>query len=118
MESLILLLSRDLEWVERFVRRQLGPVEALENRAQLLLDTLQAYLAHGQRPANASLVSGCCPDTVHNRLGEIEQALGCKVEERSLELALALRLRPLLYGSSSRPAEMADRPVLVVSRAR
>ena len=62
VESLILLLSRDLEWVERFVRRQLGPVEALEN--------------------------------------------------------LALRLRPLLYGSSSRPAEMADRPVLVVSRAR
>lgn len=113
MESLILLLSHDVMWVEPFVGRHLGPVEAVDNRAELLLGTLQADLAHGQRPANASVVCGCHTDTVHNRLLEIEQALGCTVEERSLELALALRLRPLLYGSISRPADMADRLVQV-----
>lgn len=114
MESLILLLGQDLEWVDRFVERHLGPVEGIESRAELLLDTLQAYLAHGQRPANASPACGCCTDTVHNRLGEIERALGCTIEERSLELALALWLRQRLLDGT---IPLAAGRVPVVSHA-
>jgi DNA-binding PucR family transcriptional regulator len=82
-----------------FIDEELGPIQALGERAETLIETLEAFLQHGQRIANASAVSGRHRDTVHRHLREIEQLLGCKIEERSAELLWAIRLRRALRDS-------------------
>lgn len=90
------LIGRDPERVVAFIERELGPVEALGARAERLLETLEVFLKHGQRVANASALTGRHRDTVHRHLREVEELLGCRIEERSADLLWALRLRTLL----------------------
>jgi DNA-binding PucR family transcriptional regulator len=94
VDPLLVLLGNDSERASEFVHCELGPViDTLGPRADRLLDTLQAFLDHGQRIANASAVTGRHRDTVHRHLREMEVLLDCRVEERSAELQWALRLR-------------------------
>jgi DNA-binding PucR family transcriptional regulator len=93
LDSAIALLGRDREVAIAFVESELGSVEALGARSERLLETLEVFLKHGQRVANASAISGRHRDTVHRHLREIEELLGCKIEERSADLLWALRLR-------------------------
>ncbi len=91
------------ELARRWVVQYLGPIQALGKRASILLGTLHAYLRHGQRPTNTARQCNCDPDTVRNRLREIEATLGYRIEERSIELGVALMLwdasrRPQAYG--------------------
>jgi DNA-binding PucR family transcriptional regulator len=65
-------------------------------RAERLLETLEVFLKHGQRVANASAITGRHRDTVYRHLREIEDLLGCRIEERSADLLWALRLRATL----------------------
>jgi DNA-binding PucR family transcriptional regulator len=97
LDGAISLIGRDRDRASRFIRRELGAVEALGERAERLLETLEVYLKHGQRVANASALTGRHRDTVHRHLREVEDLLGCKIEERSADLLWALRLRTLLF---------------------
>lgn len=90
----------DRDRAASFAERELGPIELLGPRSARLLVTLEGFLAHGQRIANASAVSGQHRDTVHRHLREVEEAIGCSVEERSAELLWALRLRRALSDSN------------------
>lgn len=106
VDGAIALVGRDKEQAEAFIERELGPIDQVGERAERLLETLEVFLKHGQRVANASAVSGRHRDTVHRHLREIEHLLGCKVEERSADLLWALRLRRVfgrLSGSQSSP---------------
>jgi DNA-binding PucR family transcriptional regulator len=98
LDGALALIGRDRELAVAFVERELGPIEALGSRAERLLETLELFLKHGQRVANASAISGRHRDTVHRHLREIESLLGCKIEERSADLLWALRLRRVFGG--------------------
>lgn len=93
LDGAIALVGRDEAQAAAFIARELGPVEAVGGRSERLLETLELFLKHGQRIANASAISGRHRDTVHRHLREIEALLGCKIEERSADLLWALRLR-------------------------
>jgi DNA-binding PucR family transcriptional regulator len=103
LDGAVVLLGQDHERAVAFVERELGPIEALGERAERLLETLEVFLKHGQRVANASAMSGRHRDTVHRHLREVEELLGCKIEERSADLLWALRLRAALGGAEDRP---------------
>jgi DNA-binding PucR family transcriptional regulator len=92
-DGVLALFSANPERAAAFVERELGSIERAGKRAERLMETLEVFLQHGQRVANASAISGCHRDTVHRHLREIEALLGCKVETRSAELLWALRLR-------------------------
>jgi DNA-binding PucR family transcriptional regulator len=92
-EGAIALAGADRERAIAFVTAELGPIERVGERSGRLLETLEAFLSHGQRVANASAILGRHRDTVHKHLREAEDLLGCTVEERSADLLWALRLR-------------------------
>jgi DNA-binding PucR family transcriptional regulator len=102
LDGAVLLIGRDRGRAAEFIERELGAVEALGERAERLLDTLEVFLKHGQRVANASAITGRHRDTVHRHLREIEDLLGCKIEERSADLLWALRLRAM-FGDAEPP---------------
>jgi DNA-binding PucR family transcriptional regulator len=106
LDGVISLIGRDGERAAAFIKHELGAIEALGDRAERLLETLEVFLKHGQRVANASAITGRHRDTVHRHLREIEELLGCKVEERSADLLWALRLR-----ARFRAAELPRRAV-------
>lgn len=93
------VFDNDFARAAQFVSEELGPVQRLGSCGDRLLGTLEAFLEHGQRIANASAVSGKHRDTIHRHLREAEQLLDCRIEERSAELLWALRLRRALLDS-------------------
>lgn len=103
MDEAVALLSEDRARAAAFVESQLGPVEVLGSRGEQLLDTLELFLQHGQRVANASAISGLHRGTVHRHLREIESLLGCRIEAHSADLLLALRLRRVIGHGRRRP---------------
>lgn len=96
VDGVISLIGRDGERAAAFIEHELGAIEELGERAERLFETLEIFLKHGQRVANASAITGRHRDTVHRHLREIEELLGCKIEERSADLLWALRLRSRL----------------------
>jgi len=98
-ERALMMFGGDRDRIVSFVRGELGPIESIGGRAERLLRTLEIFLEHGQRIANASAVSGQHRDTVHRHLREVEELLERRVEERSAELLWALRLRRALLDS-------------------
>lgn len=65
---------------------------AQERDAQVLRETLQAYLRGEQNASSAAAVLQVKRHTVRNRLRRLEERLGCPVGQCYVELALALRL--------------------------
>lgn len=106
LDGAMALFGQDRERAAVFVECELGQIEALGERAERLLETLEVFLKHGQRVANASAVTGLHRDTVHRHLREIEELLGCRIEERSADLLWALRLRSV-FGCAERPTRAA-----------
>jgi DNA-binding PucR family transcriptional regulator len=102
LDGAVSLIGRDRERAVEFIECELGAVEAVGERAERLLETLEVFLKHGQRVANASAITGRHRDTVHRHLREIEELLGCKIEERSADLLWALRLRAI-FGATEQP---------------
>lgn len=105
VDAAVALMGQDPVGAAAFVERELGPVKALGARGERLIETLEVFLKHGQRVANASAVSGRHRDTVRRHLCEVEELLGCTIEERSADLLWAIRLRRAL----SRPENPAPR---------
>jgi DNA-binding PucR family transcriptional regulator len=105
LDGAVALIEKDRDGAAAFVERELGPVTAMGSRGERLVKTLEAFLQHGQRIANASAISGLHRDTVHRHLREIESLLGCKIEERSADLLWAIRMRRVLCGARAHLAE-------------
>jgi hypothetical protein len=94
--ALLALVAHEPRRATEFVEAELTPVLAVGPRAKGLLVTLQVYLEHGQRVGDTAHILDLSREKVRGQLNEIRALLAPrKIEERSAELLLALRLRPL-----------------------
>lgn len=98
LEALVL---RDTQSARDFVQYTLGPLDPLDSRSQVLLETLEAYFACGQNGALTSQQLAVHERTVAYRLKSIEQKLGVHVSSRRDELSSALRLARILNASDA-----------------
>lgn len=94
--ALLALTLQDAELAREFVLRELGPLANGDERDRVLRDTLRAYFAAGQNAASAAAALGVHNRTVRYRLRSIEQRLGHPIAARREELAIAMRLRPVV----------------------
>lgn len=85
------MLLDDPELAAGFVREELGPLAAADERAASLRHTLLTWLAAGSHVSTAAAL-GVHEHTVRNRIREIETLLGVPVAGRRAELHVALRL--------------------------
>lgn len=76
-----------------FVRHELCGIDDDSAASERLRETLRAYIAADLNAASAAAALGVHHQTVANRLRTIEERLGRPLVSRTLELALALRLR-------------------------
>jgi DNA-binding PucR family transcriptional regulator len=79
----------------------LHPLDDDGRSAEVLRETLRAYLAAGRNAQSAGSALGVHRNTVSQRLRVIEDRLGCSLSERHAEVDVALRLERLL---AARPA--------------
>jgi DNA-binding PucR family transcriptional regulator len=94
-----LVFSRsDPDDLERFVTRTLGPVLEYDRaKGTSLVETLEAYFAHGGNLARTAGALHVHVNTVYQRLGRISELLGTdwQAPEGALQVHLALRLHRL-----------------------
>src|SRR3954447_6363499 len=96
---------RDTPELEAFVDEQLGPLLSDPSpRTQVLLETLEAYLAAGGRKAEAARALHLERQSLYLRLKRIEEALGVSLDDEDvvLGLHLAVRARRLTLRRSGR----------------
>jgi hypothetical protein len=97
--ALEILLLRDPDGAERFVRAELGPLAEDTAEAARLRETLEASFRLGSHVATAEHLQ-LHEHTVRNRLHRAEEHLGRPLPERRTELQVALRLQRLLPGGA------------------
>jgi len=90
VEALALQVEDD---VRAFVRHELRGIDDDSAASERLRETLAAYFSADLNAASAAAQLGVHHQTVANRLRTIEDRLGRPLMARTLELALALRLR-------------------------
>jgi len=94
--ALLTLTLQDPALAREFVHRELGPLAEHDERNAILIETLRAYFAAGQNAASAAAALGVHNRTVLYRLRSIEDRLGYPLGARRDELAVAVRLHPVL----------------------
>jgi DNA-binding PucR family transcriptional regulator len=99
--TLLALTLQDAELARDFVIRELGPLVEPDPRSELLRETLGAYFAAGENAASAAAVLGVHDRTVLYRLRSIEDRIGRPISARRDEIAVALRLAPLVLGETA-----------------
>ena len=100
----ILLLQND-DLAHRFVDSELGPLAVDTSEAARLRETLEASFRFGSHVAAAEHLQ-LHEHTVRNRLHKAEELLGHSLQQRRIELQVAVRLIRLL--GRDRPASQAD----------
>jgi DNA-binding PucR family transcriptional regulator len=100
LDGTVIFLDWSAARITAFVDSELGPIEKVGKRSERLLGVLEVFLQHGQRMSSTSTITGRHRDTVRRYIGEVEDLLGFRVEERSAELLWALRLRRKAVQSS------------------
>jgi hypothetical protein len=93
------LLTADLEAARRFAERELGPLAGKDDSSRRLACTLGVFLEEGASFVRAARRLGVHTNTVTYRVRRAEELLGHPVNERQLELRVALRLANLLPAS-------------------
>ncbi|MCX4903226.1 hypothetical protein [Streptomyces sp. NBC_00878] len=93
----------DLDVARGLVHRHLGQLVGGDGRQSTLRKTLEVYLSSGQSARSTALKLGLTERTVANRLQAVRALLPAATELSSLELALSLRLRPLVTDRSASP---------------
>ncbi len=88
--ELLLLLDKDQDGAEAFVRRTLGPLAEKSVTSQRLRQTVLAFLSLGTADAAAAALS-VHKNTVRYRLARVEELTGAPLTSKATELALALR---------------------------
>lgn len=86
------LLTADLEGAQRFATRELGSLGAEDEATRRLASTLRVFLEEGCSYVAAGRRLGVHTNTVAYRVRRCEELLGRPVNERQLELRVALRL--------------------------
>ncbi|MEX2196243.1 MAG: helix-turn-helix domain-containing protein [Thermoleophilaceae bacterium] len=94
--ALEVALLQDERLARELVGRELGELAANDPKAEVLRDTLRAYLESGQNAVAASARLGVHVHTVKYRLRNIEEQLGRAPATRPSELHVALRVREVL----------------------
>jgi hypothetical protein len=90
-----MLLLRDIDRAEEFVREELGSLADEDPANVKLRVTVEAWFKTGSNIGTAAML-GVHEHTVRNRLRKAEETIGCPLSERSTELEVALRLRAAL----------------------
>ncbi|MFD9292597.1 PucR family transcriptional regulator [Streptomyces sp. NPDC060030] len=92
--DLLLWRLRDHPDLASFVDRAIGPLLAHDRTSRpALLPTLEAYLAHAGRKAEAARDLHLNRQTLYNRLARIGELLGTDLDDPESVLALSLALR-------------------------
>ncbi|MFC8229469.1 PucR family transcriptional regulator [Streptomyces sp. NPDC057287] len=92
--DLLLWRLRDHPDLESFVDRAIGPLREHDRTSRpALLPTLEAYLAHAGRKAEAARDLHLNRQTLYNRLARIGEVLGTDLDDPQSVLALSLALR-------------------------
>lgn len=92
--DLLLWRLRDHPDLESFVERAIGPLREHDRTSRpALLPTLEAYLAHAGRKAEAARDLHLNRQTLYNRLARIGEVLGTDLDDPQSVLALSLALR-------------------------
>jgi DNA-binding PucR family transcriptional regulator len=99
--ALLALTLQDPRLAREFVTRELGPLAGPDARSRELRSTLVAYFARGHNATAAAAVLGVHDRTVLNRIRAIEDRLGHPITARREELAVALRLVPMVLGDAA-----------------
>lgn len=98
------LALADEDAARRFVEAELGDLDCPGRKETQLRATLAAYLETGHNASSAASRLGVHEGTVSRRLAAIASAVGATPVNRSAELQLALRLRPLLARPDEDPS--------------
>ncbi|MEV8231017.1 PucR family transcriptional regulator [Streptomyces sp. NPDC079167] len=92
--DLLLWRLRDHPDLASFVDRAIGPLREHDRTSRpALLPTLEAYLAHAGRKAEAARELHLNRQTLYNRLARIGELLGTDLDDPQAVLALSLALR-------------------------
>jgi DNA-binding PucR family transcriptional regulator len=102
----ILLLQND-DLANRFVDTELGPLALDTTEAARLRETLEASFRFGSHVAAAEHLQ-LHEHTVRNRLHKAEELLGHSLQERRIELQVAVRLVRLLGRDKPQPTAAAQ----------
>jgi DNA-binding PucR family transcriptional regulator len=84
------------------VARELGPLARGDDEALRLAATLRVYLEEGASLERAARRLGVHKNTVHRRVRRAQELLGRSLEERTLELQVALAVAPFLGPAEDR----------------
>ncbi|MEU1127786.1 helix-turn-helix domain-containing protein, partial [Streptomyces sp. NPDC005899] len=92
--DLLLWRLRDQPDLASFVERAIGPLREHDRSARPpLLPTLEAYVAHAGRKAEAARELHLNRQTLYNRLARIGELLAADLDDPETVLALGLALR-------------------------
>ncbi|MGW0790894.1 PucR family transcriptional regulator [Streptomyces sp. NPDC002911] len=92
--DLLLWRLRDHPDLESFVDRAIGPLREHDRTSRpALLPTLEAYLAHAGRKAEAARELHLNRQTLYNRLARVGELLGTDLDDPQSVLALSLAMR-------------------------
>jgi DNA-binding PucR family transcriptional regulator len=94
--ALASLVSADLDQARAFVARELGPLARGDDRTRTLATTLRTYLELGSSLDRAARRLGVHKNTVLKRVRRARELLGGDLDERMLELEVALALAPVV----------------------
>lgn len=94
--ALASLASADLEEARWLVRRELGPLASDDDDMLRLAATLRVYFEEGSSLERAARRLGVHKNTVNNRVRRARELLGANLEERPLEVQVALVLSRLV----------------------
>lgn len=86
----------DAEAREAFVRRELGGLADRDESTDRLRDTVRIYLKHGCDAAATGEVLQLHPNTVRYRVRQAEKLLGHPVQQRRVQIELALEIISVL----------------------
>lgn len=90
--ALTALTTSDVDWARRFVADELGVLAARDDATVRIATTLKAYFEELGNAGRVSRRLGIHKNTVLYRIQRAEQLLGRRLEERHLELQIALTL--------------------------
>jgi DNA-binding PucR family transcriptional regulator len=94
--ALASLASADLEEARWLVQRELGPLASDDDDMLRLAATLRVYFEEGSSLERAARRLGVHKNTVNNRVRRARELLGANLEERPLEVQVALVLSRLV----------------------
>ena len=96
--DLMALLTADPIEAVRFAEGELGELLVDDDTAGRLRATVRAYLEENLSPARAARRLGIHQNTVVYRVKQTEELLGHEIEQRRLQLEVALRLAEMIDG--------------------